>query len=259
MTEREHIMRKNVIAGNWKMNKVAAEAEQFVADTKNKVPSTDKVESVVCAPFLYLQSLVKQSEGTDLKIAAQNMHYEENGAFTGEVSPSMLKDIGVTYVVLGHSERRELFAETDETVNKKAHAAFKHDLTPIVCVGETLEQRESNQTMDVVSEQVKKGLIGLSEDQVKATILAYEPIWAIGTGKTASSEQANEVCTHIRKVVAETFSTDAAEAVRIQYGGSVKPANVDELLAQSDIDGALVGGASLEAESFLQLVEAGAK
>lgn len=259
MTEREHIMRKNVIAGNWKMNKVAAEAEKFVADTKDKVPSTDKVESIVCAPFLYLQSLVKQSEGTDLKIAAQNMHYEENGAFTGEVSPSMLKDIGVTYVVLGHSERRELFAETDETVNKKAHAAFKHDLTPIVCVGETLEQRESNQTMDVVSEQVKKGLAGLTDDQVKVTILAYEPIWAIGTGKTASSEQANEVCTHIRKVVAETFSTDAAEAVRIQYGGSVKPANVDELLAQSDIDGALVGGASLEADSFLQLVEAGAK
>ncbi len=259
MTEREHIMRKNVIAGNWKMNKVAAEAEKFVADTKDKVPSTAKVESVVCAPFLYLQSLVKQSEGTDLKIAAQNMHYEENGAFTGEVSPSMLKDIGVTYVVLGHSERRELFAETDETVNKKAHAAFKHDLTPIVCVGETLEQRESNQTMDVVSEQVKKGLAGLTDNQVKATILAYEPIWAIGTGKTASSEQANEVCTHIRKVVAETFSTDAAEAVRIQYGGSVKPANVDELLAQSDIDGALVGGASLEADSFLQLVEAGAK
>ncbi|WP_117168906.1 triose-phosphate isomerase [Paraliobacillus sediminis] len=252
-------MRKNVIAGNWKMNKVAAEAEKFVADTKDKVPSTAKVESVVCAPFLYLQSLVKQSEGTDLKIAAQNMHYEENGAFTGEVSPSMLKDIGVTYVVLGHSERRELFAETDETVNKKAHAAFKHDLTPIVCVGETLEQRESNQTMDVVSEQVKKGLAGLTDNQVKATILAYEPIWAIGTGKTASSEQANEVCTHIRKVVAETFSTDAAEAVRIQYGGSVKPANVDELLAQSDIDGALVGGASLEADSFLQLVEAGAK
>lgn len=259
MTEREHIMRKNVIAGNWKMNKVAAEAEKFVADTKDKVPSTDKVESVVCAPFLYLQSLVKQSEGTDLKIAAQNMHYEENGAFTGEVSPSMLKDIGVTYVVLGHSERRELFAETDETVNKKAHAAFKHDLTPIVCVGETLEQRESNQTMNVVAEQVKKGLAGLTDDQVKATILAYEPIWAIGTGKTASSEQANEVCTHIRKVVAETFSTDAAAAVRIQYGGSVKPANVDELLAQSDIDGALVGGASLEADSFLQLVEAGAK
>ncbi|WP_112181816.1 MULTISPECIES: triose-phosphate isomerase [Paraliobacillus] len=252
-------MRKNVIAGNWKMNKVAAEAEKFVADTKDKVPSTDKVESVVCAPFPYLQSLVKQSEGTDLKIAAQNMHYEENGAFTGEVSPSMLKDIGVTYVVLGHSERRELFAETDETVNQKAHAAFKHGLTPIVCVGETLEHRESNQTMDVVSDQVKKGLAGLSDDQVKSTILAYEPIWAIGTGKTASSEQANEVCTHIRKVVAETFSTDAAEAVRIQYGGSVKPANVDELLAQSDIDGALVGGASLEADSFLQLVEAGAK
>ncbi|WP_182201257.1 triose-phosphate isomerase [Paraliobacillus salinarum] len=252
-------MRKKVIAGNWKMNKVSAEAEQFVADTKNKVPSSDKVESVVCAPFPYLQTLVKESAGTDLAIAAQNMHYEDNGAFTGEVSPAMLKDIGVTYVVLGHSERREYFAETDETVNKKTHAAFNHGLTPIVCVGETLEQRESNQTMDLVADQVKKALANLSEEQVKATIIAYEPIWAIGTGKTATSEQANEVCTHIRKVVAESVSSDAAEAVRIQYGGSVKPANVDELLAQSDIDGALVGGASLEADSFLKLVEAGAK
>lgn len=252
-------MRKKVIAGNWKMNKVLAEATQFVADTKDKVPGADKVESVVCAPFPYLSELVQKSAGTDLEIAAQNMHYEESGAFTGEVSPAMLKDIGVTYVVLGHSERREYFAETDETVNKKAHAAFNHGLTPIVCVGETLEQRESNQTMDLVADQVKKALVGLSEDQVKATILAYEPIWAIGTGKTATSEQANEVCTHIRKVVAEAVSADAAEAVRIQYGGSVKPANVDELLAQSDIDGALVGGASLEADSFLQLVEAGAK
>ncbi|WP_077624849.1 triose-phosphate isomerase [Sediminibacillus massiliensis] len=252
-------MRKKVIAGNWKMNKVLSEATQFVEDTKNNVPSSEQVESVVCAPYPFLHALVEKAQGTDLKVAAQNMHFEENGAFTGEVSPVMLKDLGVTYVVLGHSERRELFAETDETVNKKVHAAFNHDLTPIVCVGETLEQRENNETMSHVEDQVKKALEGLSDDQVKATIIAYEPIWAIGTGKTATSEQANEVCTHIRNVVKETVSTDAGEAVRIQYGGSVKPANVDELLAQSDIDGALVGGASLEADSFLKLAEAGAK
>ncbi|WP_018930948.1 triose-phosphate isomerase [Gracilibacillus lacisalsi] len=252
-------MRKKVIAGNWKMNKLLGEAVQFVEDTKDKVASNDKVESVVCAPFPYLPTLVEKTKGTDLEVAAQNMHFEESGAFTGEVSPSMLADIGVTYVVLGHSERREMFAETDETVNKKAHAAFAHNLVPIVCVGETLEQREANQTMTVVEEQVKAAVAGLSEEQAKETIIAYEPIWAIGTGKTATSEQANEVCTHIRKVVADAVSAAAADAVRIQYGGSVKPANVDELLTQSDIDGALVGGASLEADSFLQLVEAGTK
>ncbi|SER80208.1 triosephosphate isomerase [Gracilibacillus ureilyticus] len=252
-------MRTKVIAGNWKMNKLLGEAVEFVEDTKSKVPSSEKVESVVCAPFPYLPTLVEKAKGTDLAIAAQNMHFEESGAFTGEVSPSMLKDIGVTYVVLGHSERREMFAETDETVNKKAHAAFAHGLIPIICVGETLEERESNETMNIVEKQVKAAIEGLSEEQVRASIIAYEPIWAIGTGKTATSEQANEVCTHIRKVVAQTQSETAAEAVRIQYGGSVKPANVDELLSQSDIDGALVGGASLEADSFLQLVEAGAK
>ncbi|WP_226036002.1 triose-phosphate isomerase [Aquibacillus saliphilus] len=252
-------MRKKVIAGNWKMNKVLAEAERFIVETKGSVPTSDKVEAVVCAPFPYLSALVAKAEGSDVKIAAQTMHYEDNGAFTGEVSPVMLKDIGVTYVVIGHSERREYFAETDETVNKKVHAAFNHALTPIICVGETLEQREKNETMSVVEYQVKKALEGLSEAQVNDTIIAYEPIWAIGTGKTATSEQANEVCTHIRGVVNGFVSSDAAEAVRIQYGGSVKPANVDELLSQSDIDGALVGGASLEADSFLKLVEAGAK
>lgn len=255
--EGEEIMRKPIIAGNWKMNKVLAEAESFVADTKNNVPASDKVDSIVCAPFPYLHGLVKLTEGTDLKIAAQNMHFETTGAFTGEVSPEMLKDLGVEYVVLGHSERRELFNETDETVNKKTHAAFNYGLTPIVCVGETLEQREANQTMDLVADQVKKALDGLTEDQVKQTVVAYEPIWAIGTGKTATSEQANDVCRHIRETIKTVVSSDAAEAVRIQYGGSVKPANIDELLSQSDIDGALVGGASLEADSFLKLVEAG--
>jgi len=252
-------MRKKVIAGNWKMNKLLGEAVQFVDEVKERVPSNEKVEAVVCAPFPYLPTLVEKAKNTNLEIAAQNMHFEDNGAYTGEVSPEMLKDIGVTYVVLGHSERREMFAETDETVNKKAHAAFKHGLVPIICVGETLEQREANETMTIVENQVKAALEGLTEAQVKEAIVAYEPIWAIGTGKTATSEQANEVCTHIRKTVAETVSEAASEALRIQYGGSVKPSNVDELLAQSDIDGALVGGASLEADSFLQLVEAGTK
>ncbi|WP_010647500.1 triose-phosphate isomerase [Oceanobacillus massiliensis] len=252
-------MRKKVIAGNWKMNKVSSEAAQFVDDVVGKVPDSDQVEAIVCAPFLYLSSLVEKTKGTKVQIAAQNMHFEDNGAYTGEVSPVMLKDIGVSHVVLGHSERREYFAETDETVNKKTHAAFNHGLTPIVCVGETLEQREANETMSHVGSQVEEALRGLSDEQVTNTIIAYEPIWAIGTGKTASSEDANEVCAHIRQVIKKVTSEDIAEKVVIQYGGSVKPSNVDELLAQSDIDGALVGGASLEAESFLQLVEAGIK
>lgn len=252
-------MRKKVIAGNWKMNKVFSEANQFVEEVVGKVPDSDKVEAIVCAPFPYLASLVEKTNDSKVKVAAQNMHFEDNGAYTGEVSPVMLKDIGVSYVVLGHSERRELFAETDETVNKKTHAAFNHGLTPIVCVGETLEQREANETMNHVETQVKKAIKGLTDEQVAETIVAYEPIWAIGTGKTASSEDANDVCAHIRNVIKETTSEDIAEKVVIQYGGSVKPANVEELLSQSDIDGALVGGASLEAESFLQLVEAGTK
>lgn len=252
-------MRKPIIAGNWKMNKVLEEAKSFVADTKSNVPAQTKVDSIVCAPFPYLHALVEETKGTDLAVAAQNMHFEDNGAFTGEVSPVMLKDLGVEYVVLGHSERREHFAESDETVNKKAHAAFNHGITPIICVGETLEQREANQTMELVSNQVEKALADLTEEQVKQSVIAYEPIWAIGTGKTATSEQANEVCTQVRQTVEKVVSSDAAAAVRIQYGGSVKPANIDELLSQSDIDGALVGGASLEADSFLKLVEAGAK
>ncbi|MFC4557460.1 triose-phosphate isomerase [Virgibacillus kekensis] len=252
-------MRKKVIAGNWKMNKVSNEADQFIDDIAGKVPNDDNVEAIVCAPFPFLKSLVEKTNGTSVKIGAQNMHFEESGAFTGEVSPVMLNDLGVTHVVLGHSERREHFAETNETVNKKAHAAFKHQLTPIVCVGETLDQREANETMDHIEQQVREGLAGLPDEQIAQTIVAYEPIWAIGTGKTASSEDANEVCTHIRNVLKDATSEEVAEKVVIQYGGSVKPANVDELLAQSDIDGALVGGASLEADSFLKLVEAGTK
>ncbi|WP_338778407.1 triose-phosphate isomerase [Metabacillus sp. FJAT-52054] len=250
-------MRKPIIAGNWKMNKTMAEAKSFAEEVKSLVPSSEQVDAVVCSPALFLDRLVEIAKGTELKIGAQNMHSEENGAFTGEVSPVALKDLGVEYVILGHSERREMFAETDETVNQKTLAAFKHGLIPIVCCGETLEERESGKTNELVGNQVKAALTGLSEDQVKQTVIAYEPIWAIGTGKSSSAEDANEVCAYIRKVVAEQFSQDAADAVRIQYGGSVKPANIKEYMAQSDIDGALVGGASLEAQSFLQLLEGG--
>ena len=192
---------------------------------------------------------------SDVAIGAQNMHFEKSGAFTGEISPTALQDLGVTYVIIGHSERREMFNETDESVNKKALSAFGHNLTPIICVGETLEQRESNETTNIVGNQVEKALQGLTEDQVKETVIAYEPIWAIGTGKSSTAEDANEVCAHIRQVVESSFSKDAAEAVRIQYGGSVNPSNIKEYMSQSDIDGALVGGASLEAQSFLQLLE----
>lgn len=237
------------------MNKTLSEAKSFVEEVKGSVPSADVVDSVVCAPALFLDALVNDTKGTDLGVGAQNMHFEDNGAFTGEISPVMLKDLGVGYVVLGHSERREYFGETDELVNQKTHAAFNHGLTPIVCVGETLEQREADQTKEVVKTQTEKGLQGLSEEQVKRTVVAYEPVWAIGTGKTASSEDANEVCAYIRSVIAEQFSQDAADAVRIQYGGSVKPGNIKELMGMSDIDGALVGGASLEPQSFLQLLE----
>jgi triosephosphate isomerase (TIM) len=248
-------MRKPIIAGNWKMNKTLAEARSFVEEVKGLVPSADTVDSVICAPSLFLDCLADEAEGTSLAIGAQNMHFEESGAFTGEISPVMLKDLNVQYVILGHSERRELFGETDELVNQKTQAAFKHGLTPIVCVGETLDQREADNTKDVVKEQTEKGLSGLTDEQMKQTVIAYEPVWAIGTGKTASSEDANEVCAYIRSVVAEQFSQDVADAVRIQYGGSVKPDNIKELMSMSDIDGALVGGASLEPKSYLQLLE----
>jgi len=252
-------MRKKVIAGNWKMNKTIDEAKQFAAEAAEKLPDNENTESIICAPFPFLDALVQKTKGTQVKIGAQNMHFEASGAYTGEVSPAMLQDLGVTHVVLGHSERREHFAETDESVNKKTLAAFEHVLTPIVCVGETLEQREANETMDHVKMQVEKALENVTEDQVANTIIAYEPIWAIGTGKKASSEEANEVCTHIRKVIEALTSKETAEGVIIQYGGSVKPETIDELLAQSDIDGALVGGASLDIASFLQLTEAGRK
>ncbi|MBM7701008.1 triose-phosphate isomerase [Kurthia huakuii] len=251
-------MRKPIIAGNWKMYKTLSEAVDFVEQVKSQVPANDKVEAVVCSPALFLPSLVEAAKGTDLAIGAQNMHFETEGAFTGEISPTQLADIHVQYVVLGHSERREYFNETDEAVNKKAHAAFAHHLVPIICVGETLEEREAGQTVSKVATQVKAAIKDLSAAQVAQAVIAYEPIWAIGTGKTATAADANEVCGEVRKAIAEEIGADVADKTRIQYGGSVKPTNVDELLSMEHIDGALVGGASLEVDSYLKLLEAGA-
>lgn len=249
-------MRKPIIAGNWKMNKTAAKAAEFVEEVKSSVPSKDVVDSVVAAPAIFLQELVRLTEGTELRISAQNSYFEDEGAFTGEVSPFALADIGVDYVIIGHSERREYFYETDEDINKKAHAIFKHGMIPIICCGETLEQREAGKTNEWVSGQIKNALAGLTEEQVIKSIIAYEPIWAIGTGKSSTSKDANETCAVIRQTVAEAVSEKAADAVRIQYGGSVKPENIADYLAESDIDGALVGGASLDPKSFLSLLEA---
>ncbi len=251
-------MRKKVIAGNWKMYKVTSEAQEFIENILIKIEASEQVETIICAPYLLLPLLVEKTKDTSIKIAAQNMHFEDAGAYTGEISPVMLKDLGVDYVVLGHSERREYFAETDESVNLKVHAALKHGLKPIICVGETLAQKEAGQTNAQIEMQVSKAIAGLTADQVGQTMIAYEPVWAIGTGKTATSEEANTVCAYIRTLIATLVSTDVAEQLIIQYGGSVKPDNIVELLSQSDIDGALVGGASLEPDSFLQLIKAGA-
>lgn len=246
-------MRKPIIVGNWKMNKTRDEALQFIYAVKNEVASSEVVESAICAPFPYLRCLVKR-QGESLRVGAQNMHFESSGAYTGEVAPDMLTAIGVSYVVLGHSERREMFNETDEVVNKKVHAAFENGLTPIICVGESLEERENGTTNQVVDTQTVAALAGLTEDQVKQVVIAYEPIWAIGTGRTATAEQANETIGYIREVIERVYGCDASNAVRIQYGGSVNPSNIKELMAQEHIDGALVGGASLDPQSFLNLV-----
>ena len=251
-------MRKPIIAGNWKMFKTRDEALRFIYAVNNEVPSLDEVDSVICAPFTVLRCLVKR-QGENLRIGAQNMHFEENGAFTGEIAPDMLTSLGVTYVIIGHSERRAMFNETDETVNKKLHAAFSHGLVPILCVGEYLEERESGQTEAVIEKQIVKDLEGLTAEQVKELVIAYEPIWAIGTGRTATSEVANETCGYIRKLVAKLYSEEVADEIRIQYGGSVKTNNIDELMAQSDIDGALIGGASLDPENFIYFTKAALK
>lgn len=246
-------MRKPIIAGNWKMNKTIAEARSFARELK-KFQLDPEVEAVICAPFTSIHNLALELEGTGVGIGAQNFHYESSGAYTGEVSAAMLREIGTEYVIIGHSERRQYFGETDETVNLKLHKALAEKLTPIICVGESLEQREADETENILKDQIVAGFSQIKAEDAEKIVIAYEPIWAIGTGKTATSEQANEACKFIRNVLKSLYGEKEAAGIRIQYGGSVKPSNIQELMAQSDIDGALVGGASLEAEDFKSLV-----
>lgn len=239
--------RKKIIAGNWKMNMTPSEAVKLV-ETLKPLVNNEEVDVVFCVPAIDIIPVVEACKGTNIQIGAENMYFEEKGAYTGEISPAMLTDAGVKYVVLGHSERREYFAETNETVNKKMLKAFEHGITPIMCCGETLDQREQGVTMDFIRQQVKVGFQNVTADQAKTAVIAYEPIWAIGTGKTATTEQAQEVCAGIRACIAEIYDEATAAAIRIQYGGSVNPATAPDLFVQADIDGGLVGGASLKAD-----------
>ena len=239
--------RKKIIAGNWKMNMTPSEAVELV-NTLKPLVATEDADVVFCVPAIDIIPVMEAAKGSNIQVGAENMYFEEKGAYTGEISPNMLTDVGVKYVILGHSERREYFAETSETVNKKMLKAFEHGLTPIMCCGETLTQREQGVTMDFIRQQVKVGFLGVTAEQAKTAVIAYEPIWAIGTGKTATTEQAEEVCAGIRACIAEVYDEATAEAIRIQYGGSVNAATAPELFAQADIDGGLVGGASLKAD-----------
>jgi len=241
------------------MYKTVSQSLSFVEHLQGLVDDLEGVDAVICAPFTSLHTLHSTLEGTPIKLAAQNLHQAEEGAYTGEVSALMLKDVGTQYVIIGHSERRQYFGETDDSVNQKVHAAFKHGLLPIICVGEDLSQREQGTTKQLVEEQVRAALNAVKADDVTRLVIAYEPIWAIGTGKTATAQDANEVCAHIRSVVGEMYGKEKADGVRIQYGGSVKPENIEELMAQPDIDGALVGGASLDPGSFAKLLQGARK
>jgi triosephosphate isomerase len=247
-------MRKKVIAGNWKMNKDLHQSQKLVSEIINGLGKDTKADVIVCPPFTSLSEVSSLLKGTQIKLGAQNMYYEESGAYTGEVSADMLMSVGCEYVILGHSERRVIFNELDGLINKKIKAALAKGLKPIFCIGELLEQRENNETIQVVSQQVEKGLEGVSAEQMKNVIIAYEPVWAIGTGKTATPQQAQEVHSFIRELVAKKFSASVGENLIIQYGGSVKPDNAGELLSQKDIDGALVGGACLKADLFLGII-----
>jgi triosephosphate isomerase len=237
--------RKKIIAGNWKMNMTPSEAVALVNELKPLVANED-VDVVFCVPAIDIIPAMEAAKGSNICIGAENMYYEEKGAYTGEISPNMLVDAGVKYVIIGHSERREYFAETDETVNKKVLKAFEHGITPIVCCGETLTQREQGITIDWIRQQIKIAFLNATADQAKTAVIAYEPIWAIGTGKVATTEQAEEVCAAIRVCIGEIYDEATAEAIRIQYGGSVSASSAPELFAQPDIDGGLVGGASLK-------------
>lgn len=240
-------MRKKIIAGNWKMNKTPSEAVKLIEELKPLVKN-DEVDVVFCVPAISLIPAIEAAKGTNIAIGAENMFYEESGAYTGEIAPNMLTDIGVKYVIIGHSERREYFAETDETVNKKVLKAFEHGITPIICCGESLKQREQGITIDWIRMQIKIAFLNVTAEQAKTAVIAYEPIWAIGTGKVATTGQAEEVCVAIRACIAEIYDQATADAIRIQYGGSVSAASAPELFAQANIDGGLVGGASLKAD-----------
>ena len=238
-------MRKKIIAGNWKMNYCVNKAEEFVSQIKDTI-NTNEVDVVICPNFVALDRISDLIDGTNISLGAQNVYFEDKGAYTGETSVNMLAAVGVKYCIVGHSERRQYFNETNEIVNKKAKKLLEKDISPIVCVGETLEERESNKMFEVVEKQVIESLDGIDKDMIaKKVVIAYEPIWAIGTGKTATAQQANEMCKYIRDVISKMYDEETAQKVRIQYGGSVKPNNANEILNMSDIDGALVGGASL--------------
>lgn len=240
-------MRRKVIAGNWKMNNTMSEAVTLISELKPLVKDAD-ADVVYCVPSVYLATAVELTKDTNVQIGAQNMHYEESGAYTGEISAKMLEEIGVRYVIIGHSERRKYFSETDEIVNMKAKKALEHNLIPIVCCGETLSQRECDVTLDVVKEQIVKAFVDISASDAQKCIIAYEPIWAIGTGRVATSDQAEEVCAYIRKCISEIYNKEIADEIRILYGGSVKPTNAKEILERENIDGSLVGGASLKTD-----------
>lgn len=248
-------LRKAVIAGNWKMNNTPAQTTALINEMKPLVKDAD-CDVIICAPFVDLQAALEASEGSNIKIGAENCHWAESGAFTGEVSAVMLKEMGVPYVIIGHSERRQYFGETDETVNKRVRAALDAGLKVILCVGEVLEQREQGVTFEVVGMQTKIALQGVSEEELKNVIIAYEPVWAIGTGKTATADQADEVNGYIRSVIEELYGKKAADAFVVQYGGSMNAKNAEELLAKENVDGGLIGGASLKAEDFSVIVKA---
>ncbi len=250
--------RKAIIAGNWKMNKTPKEAKALLEELIPMVKDAD-CEVVACVPYVDLPVALEVTEGTNIKIGAENCHWEESGAYTGEISAKMLAEMDVPYVVLGHSERRQYFGETDETVNKRTKAALNAGLTPIVCVGELLWERECDITEEVIARQIKLDLYDVSAEDVKKTVIAYEPVWAIGTGKTATADQAQEVCSFIRSTIAKLYNQDVADAVTIQYGGSMNAGNCEELLSKVDVDGGLIGGASLVAEKFQPIVAAASK
>jgi triosephosphate isomerase len=252
------MIRKKLIAGNWKMNKTSSDAVSLAREIVVAVGTQPDVEVVICPPFTALEAVAGAIDGSLVKLGAQNMHFEPSGAFTGEVSAPMLRALFATHVILGHSERRTLFGESDELVNKKVLAALKNQLRPILCVGESLAEREAGSTLKVVQTQTERGLDGVSKDMAASIVVAYEPVWAIGTGKVATTEQAQEVHAFIRGLLTKLYGEPVAQRVRILYGGSMKPANAPELLAQKDIDGGLIGGASLEARSFVELVRAAA-